>query len=206
MHPIPIVHGMTIGEYAQMINGEHWLANGIQCDITVIKNTDYWHERAYNLPIKPSPNLPNSMAINLYPSLCFFEGTNVSIGRGTNKQFQILGTPHYFLKRHYYSFTPQPNAGAKYPKHLAKECHGYDLSQTEALNSINLNWLIEFYKTNKQYAPKEQFFNAFFTKLAGTTKLQQQIEKGLTEDQIKASWQDGLQNFKTTRANYLIYP
>jgi uncharacterized protein YbbC (DUF1343 family) len=205
MHPIPVVHGMTIGEYAQMINGEAWLKDGIQCELKIIATENYTHQSTYNLPIKPSPNLPNAKAVNLYPSLCFFEGTNVSIGRGSDKQFQVVGSPFFSLKAHPFEFTPQPNEGAKYPKHEAKVCHGYNLSQYKRLDALNLSWLIEFYKANQQHAPKETYFNNFFTKLAGTKKLQQQIESGLTESEIKASWQKDLDAFKKVRAKYLIY-
>ena len=207
MHPIPIVHGMTIGEYAQMINGEQWLANKIQCDLTVIRIDNYTHQTPYSLPIKPSPNLPNDQSINLYPSLCLFEGTAISVGRGTEKQFQIIGTPEYFLKRHLYSFTPKPNFGAKNPKHNGKECNGYNLTKEPHLSEINLEWLLEFYKTHKQYAPKTAFFNKnkFFYKLAGTDKLQQQIESGMTAAEIKATWQDGLNLYKEAREQYLMY-
>jgi uncharacterized protein YbbC (DUF1343 family) len=205
MHPIPVVHGMTIGEYAQMINGEKWLKNGIQSSLKIISIKNYTHNMAYSLPIKPSPNLPNDKSINLYPSLCFFEGTNVSVGRGTDKQFQVIGTPFFYLKRYTFDFTPKPNEGAKQPLYQDKVCHGYDLSNEPNLNSLNLKWLIEFYKANQQYAPKETYFNNFFTKLAGTKKLQQQIESGLTETEIKATWKTGLENFKTTRNKYLIY-
>ena len=202
MHPIPVVYGMTIGEYAQMINGEHWLADGIQCPLTVIPLKNYTHQTPYSLPIKPSPNLPNDTAINLYPSLCFFEGTNVSAGRGTNKQFQIFGSP--FLNSHIFSFefTPQPNQGAKHPKYLNTLCYGRDLTSTKRLNALNLGWLIEAYNNTKN---KSGFFNAFFIKLAGTKKLQQQIVAGLTESEIKASWKEGLDAFEKTRANYLLY-
>lgn len=205
MHPIPIVHGMTIGEYAQMINGEGWLNNDIKCNLTVIPVKHYNHQKPYSLPIKPSPNLPNDTAINLYPSLCFFEGTNVSVGRGTNKQFQIMGSPFNRLKRFYYHFTPQPNEGAKHPKHKGKICYGYDLSQHEKLNTLNLDWLLDFYSANKKHSPNEVFFTSFFTKLAGTKKLQKQIEDGFNEDDIKASWQEGLEAFKKMREPYLIY-
>ncbi|MCF6295029.1 MAG: DUF1343 domain-containing protein [Flavobacteriaceae bacterium] len=202
MHPVPVVHGMTIGEYAQMINGEQWLENRVQCDITVIPIKSYTHNTSYSLPIKPSPNLPNDKAINLYPSLCFFEGTNVSIGRGTDKQFQVYGSP--FMSGEYinYCFTPQPNFGAKYPKHQGKECCGSDLSEEEEHNEIRLGYLIEAYSSTLN---KEDFFNDFLTKLAGTKKLQQQIEAGLTEKEIKATWQDGLESFKIIRKKYLIY-
>ncbi len=202
MHPVPVVHGMTIGEYAKMVNGEDWLANGAKCDITVIPMKNYSHEMAYSLPIKPSPNLPNDVSINLYPSLCFFEGTSISVGRGTSLQFQIYGSP--FLPPTNYSFTPQPNHGAKYPKHENKVCHGYDLSNTSSLNGLNLNYLINAYNAT---VDKDKFFNSngFFTKLAGTKKLRQQIEDGLTEAQIKATWKSGLDGFKKTRASYLLY-
>jgi uncharacterized protein YbbC (DUF1343 family) len=200
MHPVPVVHGMTIGEYAQMINGEHWLKNGVQCKLTIISLKNYTHQTAYNLPIKPSPNLPNAKAINLYPSLCFFEGTNVSAGRGTNKQFQIYGSP--FLPEGNFSFTPHPNEGSKYPKHEGKVCHGYDLSAIKTLNSLNLDYLIDAYATTEN---KFDFFNPFFTKLAGTKTLKSQIENNFTSEQIKASWTKGLKAYNNMRKEYLIY-
>ncbi|TYP98764.1 uncharacterized protein YbbC (DUF1343 family) [Tenacibaculum adriaticum] len=200
MHPVPVVYGMTIGEYGQMINGEKWLTNGIQCDLTVIPLEGYTHDYQYSLPIKPSPNLPNNKAINLYPSLCFFEGTNVSAGRGTDKQFQIYGSP--FLNKSNFSFTPQPNEGAKYPKHENKLCYGKDLTDTEHLSRLNLSWLLKAYdQTNN----KKEFFNTFFTKLAGTKKLQEQIEQGFSEKEIKASWKEDLEAFKKVREKFLIY-
>tara|TARA_R110002049_G_scaffold131554_7_gene290341 strand:- start:2309 stop:3631 length:1323 start_codon:yes stop_codon:yes gene_type:complete len=202
MHPIPVAHGMTIGEYAQMINGEKWLKNGAQCELKVIPIKNYTHKTAYSLPIKPSPNLPNDKAINLYPSLCFFEGTNVSVGRGTKFQFQIFGSPFLNNELYDFQFTPQPNDGAKYPKHQGKLCYGKNLVLTENLNTLNLNWLIEAYKNTKN---KDEFFNAFFTKLAGTKKLQKQIESGLSEAEIKELWKEGLEAFKTVREKYLIY-
>lgn len=199
MHPVPIVYGMTIGEYGQMINGEQWLANDLKCDLTIIPLENYTHQSTYSLPVKPSPNLPNDVSINLYPSLCFFEGTNVSAGRGTNKQFQVYGSP--FLEKSDFSFTPQPNEGAKHPKHKEKMCFGEDLSASERLANLNLSWLLKAY----QQSPKKDFFNSFFIKLAGTKKLQQQIEQGLSEKEIKASWQQGLNDFKKIREQYLIY-
>jgi len=199
MHPVPVVYGMTISEYGQMINGEKWLKNGIQCDLTVIPLQNYTHHSRYILPIKPSPNLPNDKSINLYPSLCFFEGTNVSAGRGTETQFQIYGSP--FLAKSQFSFIPQSNEGAKYPKHKNKECFGEDLTAHKDLSQLNLAWLI---KANKQNTSKK-FFNAFFTKLAGTEKLQQQIEQGTPEKEIRKSWKKELNTFKKTRKNYLIY-
>ena len=166
-----------------------------------IKN--YSHNLNYSLPIKPSPNLPNDKAINLYPSLCFFEGTNVSVGRGTEMQFQIFGSPFLNKDSFDFEFIPQPNEGSKYPKHQNKICYGKDLTKVETINTINLKWLIEAYNNTEN---KSEFFNAFFIKLAGTKKVQQQIEAGLSEEDIKATWKDGLERFKETRKTYLIYP
>ncbi len=205
MHPVPMVYGMTIGEYGKMINGEAWLKNGISCTLTVVPNQHYTHQSSYTLPVKPSPNLPNAQAINLYPSLCLFEGTNISVGRGTAQQFQVVGTPFFNLSKQPYEFTPQPNEGSKYPKHEGKLCYGFDLTDNPKLSKITLEWLITFYAANKEFAPKEPFFNAFFTKLAGTEQLQQQIEMGLTENAIRASWAAGLDNFKKIRGKYLLY-
>ena len=205
MHPVPIVHGMTIGEYAKMINGEKWLEGGTQCDITVISIENYTHQTSYSLPIKPSPNLPNDQSIDLYASLCFFEGTDVSIGRGTDKQFQIVGSPNYQVADFEYQFTPKPNNGAKHPKHQDKICYGYDLSSIAPQNKVNLKWLIEFYSAHQQNTPKVQFYNQFFTKLAGTEKLQEQIDQGLSADEIRETWQDGLDSYKTIRNKYLLY-
>ena len=181
MHPIPIVHGMTIGEYAKMILGENWTLNNA-------------------LPIKPSPNLPNTRAVNLYPSLCLFEGTNISIGRGTNFPFQHFGSPYMESN---YSFTPKSGEGSKYPKHENILCFGTDLrNQENYLTNINLNWIIQAYK---QCSEKEDFFNNFFNKLAGNDKLKSQIISGNTAKEIKVSWKDGLENFKNIRTKYLIY-
>ena len=202
MHPIPIAHGMTIGEYAKMINGEKWLNNGVQCEITVIPMENYNHQMTYSLPIKPSPNLPNDQAIVLYPSLCFFEGTNVSVGRGTNKQFQIFGSPELDKNYFTYSFTPEPNEGAKTPPQQGKLCYGRDLSKTNVNAGLNLEYLIEAYAHS---ANKSKFFNSFFVKLAGTSKLQDQIQKGLSEKDIKATWAKGLEEFKQVRKAYLLY-
>ncbi|MCR8666446.1 DUF1343 domain-containing protein [Aestuariibaculum sp. M13] len=202
MHPIPVVHGMTIGEYAKMINGEQWLENGIQCELNIIPVKNYTHQTPYSLPIKPSPNLPNEVAINLYPSLCFFEGTNVNAGRGTNNQFQVFGSPFLNSEVFKYSYTPKSNEGAKYPKHENKLCYGMNLTQTQPLNHLNLQWLIKAYQNTKD---KSAFFNNFFIKLAGTDKLQQQIEAGLTTEAIEATWQNDLIKFKQTRKKYLLY-
>ena len=205
MHPVPVVYGMTIGEYGKMINGEKWLNDGIQCDLTVIPIENYTHDTKYSLPIAPSPNLPNETSINLYPSLCFFEGTNVSIGRGTYSQFQIIGTPFYNLKKYNYQFTPVPNEGAKYPKHANKVCYGYDLREKEPLAKINLKWVLDFYKEHQTHSKEERFFNNFFTKLAGTEMLEKQIKEGLTAVQIRNSWKQPIDQFKIKRDKYLLY-
>lgn len=200
MHPIPILHGMTIGEYAQMINGEKWLNNGIQCDLQVIACSAYTRDMDYSLPVKPSPNLPNSQSINLYASLCLFEGTNVSVGRGTEKQFQLYGSP--YLPKGNFSFIPQPNFGAKNPLYNGIECYGEDLSVFPKTSKLEIKWLLKVYG---ETSDKTQFFNSFFTKLAGTKKLQQQIEEGKSENQIRDSWKIDLQEFKKVRKRYLIY-
>lgn len=200
MHPIPVLHGLTIGEYAGMINGEKWLRNGIQADIKVIPVKNYIKTTSYSLPVKPSPNLPNDLSVNLYTSLCFFEGTNVSVGRGTNKQFQIYGSP--FLKDMPYTFTPEPNEGAKDPMHNRKKCFGEDLSQHEPIEGLSLKWLLKAYKHTQD---PSKFFNNFFIKLAGTRNLQEQIEKGWSEEQIRESWKPGIEDFKKTRTRYLLY-
>ena len=202
MHAVPITHGMTLGEFAKMINGEHWLEDDLNCDLTVIPVANYNREDVYILPIPPSPNLPNQKAINLYPSLCLFEGTHVSVGRGTENQFQIFGSPFLGDENYSFQFIPKPNFGAKNPKHKAKICYGKDLKNVDFLNDINLNWLIEAYENTTD---KSSFFNSFFTKLAGQTTLQQQIEKGWSALEIKKSWQKDLEKFKILRANYLLY-
>lgn len=200
MHPIPVLHGMTIAEYAKMINGEKWLTNGIQCNLKVIPCSNYKREMIYSLPVKPSPNLPNDQAINLYASLCFFEGTNVSVGRGTEKQFQIYGSP--FLSNFNYSFRPISNFGAKEPMHKDILCIGEDLSQIKKVTRLELTWLIKAYTDTSD---KTVFFNDFFTKLAGTKKLQEQIVNGVSEKEIRKSWEEGLFAFKEMRKPYLIY-
>jgi uncharacterized protein YbbC (DUF1343 family) len=200
MHTIPLLHGMTIGEYAQMINGENWLKDGLRCDLKIITCAGYNREMKYSLLEKPSPNLPNDQAINLYPSLCLFEGTNVSVGRGTEKQFQIYGSP--YLPKGDFSFTPMPNLGAKDPIYNGVECYGEDLTSIPKIDKLELKWLLKAYN---QTEDKTKFFNAFFTKLAGSKKLQTQIEQGLTEDEIRATWKGGLYDFKKMRKPYLIY-
>ena len=201
MHPIPVLHGMTIGEYALMINGEKWLKDSLQCKVRIVPCENYRREMPFSLPVKPSPNLPNDQAINLYASLCFFEGTNVSIGRGTNKQFQLYGSP--YLTANHFTFTPMPNEGAKDPPMNGRICCGEDLSQIPKVNKLELKWLIKAYNETED---RPKFFNSYFTKLAGTKKLQQQIEGGMPEDEIRATWRAGLEKFKEMRRKYLIYP
>jgi len=202
MHPVPLVYGMTIGEYAKMINGEKWLKNGIQCDLTVMPLKNYTHQTTYSLPIKPSPNLPNDTSINLYPSLGFFEGTTVSAGRGTETQFQLFGAPYLPKEQFDFSFTPQANEGAKYPKFKGELCYGKDLRKIKKLDKVELRWFIEAYHASSN---KSTFFNSFLTKLAGTKKLRQQIENGMNADQIRARWQTEVDKFKKVREKYLIY-
>jgi uncharacterized protein YbbC (DUF1343 family) len=200
MHTIPLLHGMTIGEYAQMINGEKWLKNEVQCNLKVIPCLNYKREMKYNLPVKPSPNLPNDQSINLYASLCLFEGTNVSVGRGTEMQFQIYGSP--YLPKSDFNFTPKPNFGAKDPVYNGKLCYGENLTSIPKVTKLELKWLIKAYN---ETSDRTKFFNAFFSKLAGTKKLQQQIETGISENEIRKSWEKGLNDFKTMRKKYLIY-
>lgn len=200
MHPIPLLHGMTIGEYAQMVNGQKWLKNDAQCKLTVIPCVNYKRTMPYSLLVKPSPNLPNDQSINLYASLCLFEGTNVSMGRGTEKQFQIYGSP--YLTKTNFSFTPKPNFGAKDPLYNGKECFGEDLTSYPKLTQLELKWLIKAYQNTSD---KTKFFNVFFTKLAGTKKLQQQIESGVSEKDIRAGWKKDLEAFLIMRKPYLLY-
>lgn len=200
MHPIALMHGMTIGEYAKMINGEKWLKDGIQCLLTVIPCLNYNRNMSYSLLVKPSPNLPNDQAINLYASLCLFEGTNVSVGRGTDMQFQIYGSP--FLPKTNFNFTPVPKFGAKDPLYKNQLCNGENLSNEPKLHQLEIKWLINAYHSTSD---PSKFFNDFFTKLAGTKKLQQQIIDGVPEAEIRKSWKKDLMNFKSIRIKYLIY-
>lgn len=201
MHRTPLLHGMTLGEEAKMINGEKWLKNEMQCKLTVIPCLNYDRSKSYSLPVRPSPNLPNDHSINLYVSLCLFEGTNVSMGRGTEKQFQIYGSP--YLPKSNFAFTPKPNFGDKAPLYNNLECNGEDLSEIPRINKLEIKWLIKAYQTT---ADKSKFFDKRkFSIRAGNEKLQQQIEAGLSEDEIRKSWQLGLRDFKIMRATYLIY-
>jgi uncharacterized protein YbbC (DUF1343 family) len=200
MHPIPIVHGLTVGELAQMINGEKWLDSNKVCDLTVIPLRFYTHKTKYSLPIKPSPNLPNDLAIQLYPSLCLFEGTVISVGRGTEAPFQLYGAP----KKEYgnFQFTPKSTAGAKKPMYEMKVCYGTDLRKSSTGEGFQLKYLIEAYQKSPE---KDIFFNNFFTKLAGNTMLQEQIKKGTKESLIRKSWEPDLIKYKSIRSKYLLY-
>ena len=205
MHKVPVVHGLTIGEYAQMINGEHWLKQNIACEIKVIPCVGYTHQSRYFLPVKPSPNLPNQLAIYLYPTLCFFEGTVISVGRGTNKPFQQYGHP--LLMNSEISFVPKSMPGASNPPYANEVCFGNDLSNyddvSDSLSSgIHLEILIDAYRN---FPDKKIFFNSFFNKLAGNDILQKQIVSGKSVAEIKASWQSDLQQYKTVRKKYLLY-
>lgn len=204
IHPIPVLHGMTLGELAKMMNAKGWLKNAVKCNLSIIPIKNYTRKSVYKLPVKPSPNLPNYQSLRLYPSLCFFEGTIMSVGRGTDFPFQVYGHP--FLNQVVeFKFTPKPNEGAKYPKLNDLDCYGYDLRETKVAEGegLNLSYVIEVYKL---YAIKQQFFNgSFFKLLAGTTLLQQQIEDGLSEAEIKATWHSGLKKFKAERAEFLLY-
>lgn len=208
MHPVPVVHGMTVGEYALMVNYENWLKDSVRCNLKVIVMDNYSHKSVYALPIAPSPNLPNPQSIRLYPSLCFFEATPVSVGRGTDLPFQQIGAPWFKSTFQNYSFVPKPNPGAKHPKFENKTCYGIALggfadSYLIHHNKLYLFWLIEAYNN----APdKDKFFTSFFEKLAGTGKLRKQIEAGMNEKEIRASWQKDINEFKQIRKKYLLYP
>lgn len=201
--PIPLVYGMTIGEYAQMLNGEGWLKNGMQARLTVIPLKAYSHQSQYHLPIPPSPNLPNATAITLYPSLGLFEGTHVNAGRGTGFPFQRYGASFLDSTAYPLRYIPQPDFGAKHPKEEGKTCYGRDLSQIKNIQQVTLQWLIDAYTHTSD---KTTFFKTkSFTLHAGTEELQQQIESGCSEAEIKATWQTALNAFKKIRAKYLMY-
>ena len=199
LHPVPIVYGMTIGEYGLMINGEGWLENNLKVDLEVIKLKNYNHKLKYEPPIRPSPNLPNIQSIYLYPSLAFLEKTEVSVGRGTTIQFQIYGHPDF---KGDFSFTPQPNFGSQYPKLKGVLSYGEDLRNYKTSNMIELKWLINSYT---QINDKNNFFRSDFDKLSGTSNLKKQIIEGLSESEIRDSWREGLEKFKKIRKKYLLY-
>lgn len=208
LDPIPIVHGMTFGEYAQMLNGEGWLKNHVQCKLKVIKMANYTHDTPYILPINPSPNLNTPQSILLYPSLCLFEGTIISLGRGTMYPFQVLGHP--LLKEKFnFSFTPVGIPGmSEDPPQKDKVCYGidlrkYDTQKIRSSKKIDILWVKKLYDA---FPDKQHFFNAYFSKLAGTDQLRRQIEEGKSEEEIRASWEPALSNFKQIRKKYLLYP
>ena len=207
LHPVPVIHGMTIGEYAKMINGEGWLNNSISCSLVVVPCQNYNHNTLYQLPIKPSPNLPNMNSIYLYPSLCLFEGTNVSVGRGTSFPFQIYGSP--FVPPTTFSFTPQPFPGAKKPKHNGIKCNGFKLlnygdSVFKYQQKFTLDWLITMRNASNN---KEDFFrkDGFFRLLTGDVEIRKMIENNFSADEIWLSFQPEVKQFKTLRKKYLLY-
>jgi uncharacterized protein YbbC (DUF1343 family) len=205
MDPVPVVHGMTVGEYAEMLNGEGWLKNGIKCDLTVIKCKEYTHKSMYELPVKPSPNLPNQTSIYLYPSICFFEGTYISLGRGTAYPFQVFGSTD--LPDEGFSFTPESVPGAKNPPLLGKKCFGTDLrdaikDRLVPSPQLNLDWVIRAYH---EYPDKSNFFTPYFDVLAAGPTLREQIQKGMSSDEIRSSWKEGLAKFGKIREKYLLY-
>lgn len=206
--PIPIAHGLTVGEFAQMINGEGWLKNGIKCDLKIIKVANYNHDKEYILPVKPSPNLPNNLSIYLYPSLCLFEGTVMSEGRGTTFPFQVLGHPA--LKGKYtFHFTPMSIPGmSKNPPLENQECFGIDFRQEDEekwrkRTQLDIQLLLNIYQ---DFPDKAHFFNAFFNKLAGNDVLMQQVKEGKSVKEIRASWEPALSHYKLMRKKYLLYP
>jgi len=205
MHKVPVLHGMTIGEYAHMINDEGWLKNGIHCNLSVVAMQNWKHSDAYSLPIAPSPNLPNDLSINLYPSLCFFEGTALSVGRGTAMPFQVYGHPSL---KSAFSFVPKNIPGiADNPKLEGKTCFGTDFreftgAERDALASFSIKHIVECYK---QLGMGDAYFTIFFDKLAGTDKLRKQIIAGVTVEEIEKSWQADIDKFKKIRERYLLY-
>ncbi|MBL4652605.1 MAG: DUF1343 domain-containing protein [Flavobacteriales bacterium] len=207
LHEIPVVHGMTIAEYAVMVNEEGWLKNGVRCALEYVKCENYSHKDYYQLPVKPSPNLPNMTSIYLYPSLCFFEGTTVSVGRGTEFPFQMYGHPK--LPKGEYEFVPLSTSGAKNPKLKGETCNGVNLSEVgtkymKTVQELHLKWLLDAYD---QYPEKDKFFleNNFFNLLAGNIVLRQQVISSTSLEQIKSSWEPRLSDFKTMRKKYILY-
>jgi uncharacterized protein YbbC (DUF1343 family) len=205
MEPVPVVHGMTLGELALMINDKRWLDGGKKCNLQVIKCQNYTHDDFYSLPVIPSPNLPDMNSIYLYPSLCFSEGTVLSCGRGTSFPFQVIGNP--LLPNRGFSFTPMATRAASNPPCLGQVCYGIDMRNALETGVVprkylDIDWLIKIYK---EYPDKENFFNVYFDNLAGGSNLRKQIISGLSAKQIRKSWQPGLKKFKEDRAKYLIY-
>jgi uncharacterized protein YbbC (DUF1343 family) len=205
MHPIPIVHGMTVGEYAQMLNGEKWLANGVQCNLQVIPIKNYNHLSLYQVPIPPSPNLKSMMAIYFYPTTCLFEGTNLSVGRGTNDPFTMAGSPVY--TNYSFNFTPVSKPGAKDPKFKDQVCYGIDFKDAthgsdQALHEIHIEWIVEMYQA---YENKDEFFTSFFDQLVGNTSVKADILNGTDGEKLKTLWKTEVDQFKKIRKKYLLY-
>jgi uncharacterized protein YbbC (DUF1343 family) len=205
MHPVPIVHGMTLGEYAQMINGEGWLKDGVRCRLTVIPCLNYTHQTYYELPVRPSPNLPNQNSVYLYPSTCFFEGTTLSLGRGTSFPFQVYGSPK--LPDSGFSFTPESVSGARNPPLLGRLCYGTDLRNALADGivpspELNLGWVIDAWN---KYPDKDNFFTPYFDVLAGGPVLREQIVSGMSAGEIRETWLGDLESFNRIREKYLLY-
>ena len=207
MHPIPVLHGCTVGELAQMINGEGWLKDGLRCELTVIPVEGWKHGQPYSLPIKPSPNLPNDQSIALYASLCPFEGTSVSVGRGTHTPFQIIGSPD--IQTYPYTFTPQALEGFdKNPLHKGKACSGLDLRYIQTPKGFSLKYVIEFYQAYRKAGKANRFFTraSWFDLLLGTSSVREAIIAGKDETSIRSIWQSSLDNYKIIRQRYLLYP
>ena len=207
MHPIPVLHGCTVGELAQMINGEGWLKDGLRCELTVIPVEGWKHGQPYSLPIKPSPNLPNDQSIALYASLCPFEGTSVSVGRGTHTPFQIIGSPD--IQTYPYTFTPQALEGFdKNPLHKGKACSGLDLRYIQTPKGFSLKYVIEFYQAYRKAGKADRFFTraSWFDLLLGTSSVREAIIAGKDESTIRSIWQRSLDNYKIIRQRYLLYP
>lgn len=209
LHPVPVVHGMTVGEYARMVNEEGWLRNGIKARLTVIPVENYAHSTRYSLPVAPSPNLPNDLAVCLYPSLCLFEGTQVSVGRGTDYPFQVIGHPYFVIGS--FLFRPVSRPEALHPLYEDQNCYGSSLMGVMDLcwkdRRLNLFWLISHYQFwNVSVKDHGSFFNDYFDQLAGNSTLRKQITEGKTEDQIRSNWQEDLIKFKSIRQKYLLYP
>ena len=201
LDPLPIVHGLTVGELAGMMNGEKWLAGGVQCKLTVVPVAGYTHATRCALPVPPSPNLPTAHAVALYPSLCLFEGTAVSVGRGTATPFEVIGSPAQPTSRPF-RFVPVPNAGSTAPPQQGQTCHGLNLQNTE-VEGFTLRYLLDFYQ---QSTAQDKFFNPGFERLAGTKALRQQIIDGRPEAEIRQSWEPALDQYKQRRKKYLLYP
>jgi uncharacterized protein YbbC (DUF1343 family) len=201
MHPVPIAHGLTVGELARMINGEGWLGENKKCSLEVIPVKNWKHDDFYSVPVRPSPNLPDDQSIKLYPSTCLFEGTALSVGRGTQTPFQVIGHPE--LKNMSFQFTPVSIDGmSKNPPHENTVCYGIDLRSVPVKRQLDLSYLISMYHA---FPHKEKFFISYFEKLAGTAKLREQIQQGLDEATIRKSWQDELNAYKELRKKYLLY-